>query len=190
MTDLAGKSVIVLKVTPEHMNKALGEIGSVVGVHCLDRVIGSCNIVLTRDFLDEKSLSSFAEKLKTQPYCEECYVYPNHRNWEREESQPMDLGCWALIDTGNIEEVFDELKKIPEVKWVVSTSGKYNLIAKIEAVEGGKLSEVLQSKVPQLPGIKRTETLIKPSTKIYRTPLFQETENGPPRRGRGAEEPC
>lgn len=190
MTDLAGKSVIVLKVAPEHMNKALGEIGSVVGVHCLDRVVGSCNLVLTRDFLDEESLSSFAEKLKTQPYCEECYVYPNRGDWEREESQPMDLSCWALMDTRNSKKVFDELKKIPEVKWVVSTVGKYNLIAKIEAVEGEKLSEVLQSKVPQLPGIKRTETLIRPSTKISRTPLFEETENRPPHRERGASETC
>lgn len=186
MTKLAGKSVIVLKVASDQMNKALGEIGSVVGVHCLDRVIGSCNIVLTRDFLDKDSLSSFAEKLKTQPYCEECYVYPNHRDWEREESQPMDLSCWALIDTKNMEEVFDELKKIPEVKWVVSTSGKYNLIAKIEAVEGEKLSEVLESRMPQLPGIRRSEALIKTSTKISGTPLFGE--NPPPYKG--AEEPC
>ncbi len=160
MMHLAGKSMIFLKIAPDYVEVAMREIGAVVGVSSVEKVMGTCNIVVTGRFPDSESLTSFAERLRTQPYCQACSVQPNLQCWERGDSPPSARHCWALIRANDTERTLHELRRIPEVKWVLSTSGDFNMIAIIGAEGEQELHSVMESRVRRLPGIARSETLV------------------------------
>ena len=59
---------------------------------------------------------------------------------------------------------YRELMKIKEIKELTPLFGEYDLLAKIEARDFYKLSNIVLKKIRTLPGVEDTETI--PGTKI------------------------
>lgn len=64
-----------------------------------------------------------------------------------------------LRDPAKSAEVVEELKKIPEIIECHYTTGRYDLLLKIVAINNEHLFHILQKEIPNL-GTSRTETLL------------------------------
>lgn len=61
-------------------------------------------------------------------------------------------------------KTYRQLKKIREIKELTPLFGDYDLVAKIEARDFYRLSDIVLRKIRTLPGVDETETV--PGTKI------------------------
>ena len=59
---------------------------------------------------------------------------------------------------GKDHDVYDQLKKIPEIKELYALFGEYDLIAKIEADDFNALGQVVVNKVRTIESVIETET--------------------------------
>ncbi len=64
------------------------------------------------------------------------------------------------VELGSIESVGDILVKLPEVKWISMTTGRYDLLLGAAFHSSSELSEFMQEKLSGIKGIKDTETFI------------------------------
>jgi len=63
-------------------------------------------------------------------------------------------------DIGKETEVFEKLKKIPNVREAYITYGTFDIVAKIEANDFKELNNVITREIRNMPGIRSTLTLI------------------------------
>ena len=86
----------------------------------------------------------------------------------------MTSSAFVLIDCDFpfLENVIEELKKIPEITEFYRVQSIYDLIAKVNADSEHQLNEVVMRKVRQTKGVKNTLTMII----ISKDP--KETEKG------------
>ena len=63
-------------------------------------------------------------------------------------------------EIGAENEVYEALKKLPEVKEVYMIYGGYDLIAKVEAEDMDKLREVVIMKIRRMDKVRSTQTMI------------------------------
>jgi len=63
-------------------------------------------------------------------------------------------------DPGFEKEIIESLKHMDYVKEVRGTFGIYDIIAKIEDLEGIKVKEIITMKIRKLPHVRSTLTLI------------------------------
>lgn len=61
---------------------------------------------------------------------------------------------------GKLKEVADKLIEIEEITEVYSTSGAYDLLAKVMVENFDQFGEVIPQKLHSIPGIRETYTLI------------------------------
>ncbi len=64
------------------------------------------------------------------------------------------------VELGAIEAVADVLVKMPEVKWLSTTTGRFDLILGANFHSTTELSDFMQRKLSGIKGIKDTETFI------------------------------
>ena len=64
-----------------------------------------------------------------------------------------------LRDPAKSAEVVEEIKKIPEIIECHYTTGRYDLLLKVVAINNDHLLHLLQNEIQQL-GTSRTETLL------------------------------
>jgi DNA-binding Lrp family transcriptional regulator len=69
---------------------------------------------------------------------------------------------YVLIRTapGKEHDVFDALKKIPQVKEKYGLFGEYDVIVKIEAPNADDVTDIVVGKVRQVKGVVDTKTFI------------------------------
>ena len=162
MAELLGNSVLFLKVRPGSLEEATRELRENREVSDVQRLLGPWDLIVSGTFSDYESLRKFAETVDSKPYCERHTVYPNFKEWTRETPTKTPTTGWAMIRTSNVDQLLDELQKTEEVQWLMSTSGEYNVIARIGTDKLSELANFLTTKVHKVPGVKSTETL--PST--------------------------
>jgi len=63
-------------------------------------------------------------------------------------------------EIGAEAEVYEALKKLPEVKEVYMIYGGYDLIAKVEAEDMDKLREAVIMKIRRMDKVRSTQTMI------------------------------
>ncbi len=158
MTKLSGRSVVLLKVHPDQLEKASKEIAGMPNVTKVWPVLGPYDLLVTAGFPDYISLRDFVGSLRSRPYVGECKVHPNFWDWEREGRTDTPLNGWVFIDTTDFNSTFEGLKKISQVNHVISTSGDYNLIANIGVDEIREYGNILRKNVLNIPGVRNTET--------------------------------
>ena len=67
------------------------------------------------------------------------------------------------------DEVYEELKRIPEVVGAHYTTGNYSIFAKVICRDTNHLRDVLHDKIQRIQGIQRTETFISLDESINRS---------------------
>lgn len=72
----------------------------------------------------------------------------------------------AKIEAGKDREVFDEVKKLEEVKRASATYGIYDLLMEIEFKNIEDLDEFVFDKLRKMPGVKETVTVIASKTLV------------------------
>jgi len=158
MTNLSGKSILLLKVLPEQLENAFSEISRMPNVTNVWPVLGSYDLLVSAGFSEYTGLRDFVGEVKSKQYCQECKVHPNFMEWEREESKDAPLKGWIFIDTTDFKSTFEGLKKIDNVQWVISTSGDCNMIAGIGVDGFQEYGDIIRRDVLTIPGIRKTET--------------------------------
>ncbi|MFQ6127543.1 MAG: Lrp/AsnC ligand binding domain-containing protein [Thermoplasmata archaeon] len=159
MAELYGNSVLFLKIRPGALEEATRELRGSTEVKDVQKLLGPWDLVVSGSFSEYESLRKFAERIDSKPYCERCTTYPNFREWTREAPPETPTTGWAMISTSNVDQLFDDLQRAEEVHWLMSTSGEYNVIAKIGTDKLNELANFLITRVHKVPGVKGTETL-------------------------------
>ncbi|TET91483.1 MAG: Lrp/AsnC family transcriptional regulator [Methanomassiliicoccales archaeon] len=158
MTNLSGRSIILLKVFPDQLGNAHREISRMPNVTNVWPILGSYDLLVSAGFSDYEGLRNLVGEMRSKPYCQECKVHPGFMDWEREGARDTPMKGWVFIDTADFDSTFEELKKIDKVNYVVSISGEYNMVAGL-GVEGfQEYGNILRNNVLTIPGVRRTET--------------------------------
>lgn len=61
---------------------------------------------------------------------------------------------------GDLAAVGDALSQMPEVDYVVTTAGSFDLLAEVVCEDDEQLLELLSTRIRQLPGVQTTETFV------------------------------
>jgi Lrp/AsnC family transcriptional regulator for asnA, asnC and gidA len=61
---------------------------------------------------------------------------------------------------GDLTSVGDALSKMPEVDYVVTTAGSFDILAEVVCEDDDQLLELLTKRVRTLPGVQSTETFV------------------------------
>ena len=81
----------------------------------------------------------------------------------------MGLESQALVgvqvDPDKVDQVADDLSNLEEVKWVVVTTGSYDVFAWSALPSAEALGIFLRTKVGMIPGVRRTETFVNLTNK-------------------------
>lgn len=74
----------------------------------------------------------------------------------------LPLGALLAIDVPHeqLEAVTDKLSSHPEIKWVATMTGRFNIMAFLRSSSTDELASFLQKELPPLEGIRNSETLV------------------------------
>ncbi len=80
-------------------------------------------------------------------------------------TDPLQIGFrrQAMIGItvdGDLRGVGDALSEMPEVDYVVTTAGSFDLLAEVVCEDDDELLDLLTSRVRTLPGVRSTETFV------------------------------
>lgn len=158
MTELSGRNIILMKVSPDQLENAFREVSRMPNVTNVWTVLGHYDLLVSACSSDPEDLKNLVEKIRSEPYCQECKVHPGFTDWEREGAKDTLYKGWTFIDTEDFDSTFEELKKIDNVNYIISTSGDYNLIANIGVDGFQEFGSLLRNNVLTIPGVRKTET--------------------------------
>lgn len=159
MPELYGNSVLFLKIKPGALDEATQELRGRTEVKDVHRLLGPWDLVVSGTFSDYDSLRKFAERIDSKAYCERCAIYPNFKEWTTPTPTTTPMTGWAMIRTTDVDKLFEDLQKSKEVHWMMSTTGEYNVIARIGTDKLNDMANFLITTVHKVPGVKGTETL-------------------------------
>ncbi len=74
----------------------------------------------------------------------------------------LPLAALLALDVPHeqLDMVTDALAKHPDVKWVSTTTGRFNIMAMVRSSSTDDLATFMQKELPRLEGVKNSETLI------------------------------
>ena len=100
----------------------------------------------------------------------------------------LDIGAFIGVGIDHPKRIaaFEkELAQIPDVLECHHVTGRHTLMLKVRTADTGSLHALI-SRLRELPGVARTETMVVLATQIERSSLaLPEVEAARPRRGRG-----
>lgn len=70
----------------------------------------------------------------------------------------MQASVYIRTEPGKALKLLDAVKKIQGVHVAFATTGRFDIVARIEAADLKTLGETIVSKIQSLPGVKYTET--------------------------------
>ena len=79
---------------------------------------------------------------------------------ELQDSLQMMAKLDSVARMKKIEEMIEELKKIPEIVEAHFTTGSYSVIVKLYARDNEHLMTLLNEHIQEIPGVTNTETMI------------------------------
>lgn len=66
----------------------------------------------------------------------------------------------GIRTSGDLVAVGDALSAMPEVDYVVTTAGSFDLLAEVVCEDDEQLLDLLSNHIRQLPGVQSTETFV------------------------------
>ncbi len=91
------------------------------------------------------------------------------------EKAGYDTCAFVLMiarESSQIPEIIDALKRIPEVVSCISIMGRYDLMARIYAVNNRHLQDIVHDKLQSIPGIEGTNTMVAFEVSFERQIVF------------------
>jgi DNA-binding Lrp family transcriptional regulator len=70
----------------------------------------------------------------------------------------MQAIVYIRTEPGKALKLLDTIKKMPGVKAAFATTGRFDIVARIEADDLKALGEMVVGKIQNIPGVKYTET--------------------------------
>jgi len=159
MPELTGESVLLLRVKPGNLEKAMREIRKNKAVVRVEPLFGRYDLVVTGAFRDFEALRRFSEELQGKEFTETCAAHPAFDQWTREERAEMPWNAWTLIRAQNLEAARMKLRQIEAVNRVYTTTGEHGLIVRLSTSRPEDLQKAILEQVQRVPGVQRTETL-------------------------------
>jgi DNA-binding Lrp family transcriptional regulator len=159
MIELSEESVIFAKVKPGKVEQTLTQLKRNPKVLMVEPVMGTYDLAISGAFKSPEELRKFQTEIDENESFEGSTAYPGFGSWSREEKLPeQEFVGWTLIRATDPDRATKELQKIPSVNRLISTTGEYNLIARLSAKNPNALQEVVLQNIQMVPGIRRTET--------------------------------
>lgn len=88
---------------------------------------------------------------------------------------------WLKVERNKLESVINELKNIEDIRYLVITTGSYDVVAMAVLPNRERLVQLLNKKLGQIPGVQSTETsiVLEIHKQIYHwSPFDQELNPG------------
>jgi DNA-binding Lrp family transcriptional regulator len=158
--ELAEESVVLLRVKPGHVEKAVKELKQHSTVRVAEPILGPYDVAVTGAFPNIDAMRRFQTEIESKEFCEGCASLPGFELWRGESKGTHPVSAWTLIRATDVTKTAKELTKLPLVERVLSTSGEYNLIARVGATDSNQLQQRVLSEIQGLPGLRRTETFL------------------------------
>jgi len=95
------------------------------------------------------------------------------------EKSGYDTTAFVLIiakESSDILPIIDGLKKIPEVVSCISIMGRYDLMARIYAVNNRHLQDIVHDKIQSIPGVEGTNTMVAFEVSFERQIKYPDAE--------------
>jgi len=95
------------------------------------------------------------------------------------EKAGYDTSAFVLIiakESSDIRSIIEELKKIPEVVSCISIMGRYDLMARIYAVNNRHLQDIVHDKLQSIPGVEGTNTMVAFEVSFERQIKFPDAD--------------
>lgn len=95
------------------------------------------------------------------------------------EKAGYDTSAFVLIiakESSDIRSIIEALKKIPEVVSCISIMGRYDLMARIYAVNNRHLQDIVHDKLQSIPGVEGTNTMVAFEVSFERQIKFPDAE--------------
>lgn len=86
---------------------------------------------------------------------------------------------WLKVERGKLESVIDDLESIVHVRYLVVTTGSYDVVAKVVLPNKDMLIHLLSQQLGKIPGILTTETsiVLEIHKQLYNWSPFLEQPN-------------
>jgi DNA-binding Lrp family transcriptional regulator len=157
-TELSGESVLFLRVTPGHVERAVSELQRDSHVKSAEAVLGTYDVAVTGAFRNTEELRKFQSEIEAKDFCEGSAAHPGFENWHRKEEAEEPVNGWTLIRAVDAQRAMQELQEVPSVQRINGTTGEYNVIARIGAKDSNSLQETVIRDIQKVQGVRRTET--------------------------------
>jgi Lrp/AsnC family transcriptional regulator for asnA, asnC and gidA len=95
------------------------------------------------------------------------------------EKSGYDTTAFVLIiakESSDILPIIEGLKKIPEVVSCISIMGRYDLMARIYAVNNRHLQDIVHDKIQSIPGVEGTNTMVAFEVSFERQIKYPDAE--------------
>jgi Lrp/AsnC family transcriptional regulator, regulator for asnA, asnC and gidA len=95
------------------------------------------------------------------------------------EKAGYDTCAFVLIiakESSDIRSIIEALKSIPEVVNCISIMGRYDLMARIYAVNNRHLQDIVHDKIQSIPGVEGTNTMVAFEVSFERQISFPDAD--------------
>ncbi len=159
MVELSGESVIFVRVRPGNLDRLMTDLRRNSKVKEVEPVMGTYDLAVSGAFRSLDELQRFQAEIESKEQCEGCAVHPSFATWEHTHgTEPLPFVGWTLIRTTDQERATKELQRLPSVERLITTTGEFDLIARLSAKDPNDLQEVVIRDIQKVPGVRRTET--------------------------------
>lgn len=156
---MKGDSVLLLKVKPGELERAVRDLKRKEEITDVVLVSGPYDLVASGAFRDYRTLRDFVEHIESMPYYQACDGRPSFDSWRRKDVlEPTEEG-WTLIKSSTPSRTVRELKRVSNVRRIVLTDGDFNLLVNTRADNGQDLDRLLLEKIHSATGVERAVTL-------------------------------
>jgi hypothetical protein len=163
MNRLKGESILLIKVKPGEVYKAVRDLQRSEEIEEVDTVLGSYDIVASGAFKDHRSLRDFASLVESKPFCQSCFARPSFEFWKRKEDRESQGAVWVLIKSRNPSRTLKGLKKSANARKLIKTAGEYNIVANFSIQSRDDWYKTVFGQIHNLPEILSTVTFPSPS---------------------------
>jgi DNA-binding Lrp family transcriptional regulator len=70
----------------------------------------------------------------------------------------MQAIVYIRTDPGKALKLLEEVKKLPGVKFAAATTGRFDIVVRVEAADLKDIGDKVVGKIQALPGVRSTET--------------------------------
>lgn len=163
MNQLKGESVLLIKVKPGEVHRAVRDLQRSEEIEEVDTVLGSYDIVASGAFSDHRRLRDFASLVESKPFCQSCFVRPSFEFWKRTEDRGSKGAVWALIKSRNPSRTLRGLMKSANARKLIRTAGEYNIVANFSIRSKDDWYDTVFDQIHNLPEIISAVTFPSPS---------------------------